>query len=60
MALCPRAFRKPKMSGEEQINKKFSPKVNMCSEKVAFEKIFWSCRMVGKRKHSTRALRLHN
>ena len=46
--------------GKEQVNRKCYPKVNTYSEKVAFKEIFWNCRMVGKRKTSTRALRLHN
>ena len=53
-------FPLPKNTGASKVNRKNYSKVNTYSEKVAFEKVFWNCRMVGKRKTSTRALRLYN
>ena len=61
MAPCSRAFQKSKKGRRrEEVNRKYYPKVSTCSEKVAFEKIFWNGWMVGKQKSSTRALRPHN
>ena len=42
MMSCSRAFRKPKNFENErnEINRKQFPKVNKCSEKVVFEKMF--------------------
>ena len=43
MAPCSRAFEKSKKGwGREEVNRKYYPKVSTCSEKVAFEKIFWN------------------
>ena len=34
--------------GKEEVNRKCYHIVNTCSEKLAFEMIFWNCRIVGK------------
>ena len=58
-----RAFRKPKNLENErnEVNRKQFPKVNKCSEKVVFEKMFleWP-NGIGTQKSSTRALRIQN
>ena len=40
MAFCSRVFRKTKNAEEEEVNRKWHPKVNKYSEKVVCEKTF--------------------
>ena len=45
---------------EKKLIKNATPKSTRAVKKVAFEEIFWNCRIVGKQKSSSRAMRLRN
>ena len=58
MASCSKAFRKPKKAEEErELIKNATPKVNTCSNKVAFENFSGIAEWEEKQESSNRALR---
>ena len=58
MASCSRAFRKPKNPEEDRkLIENGTPTSPIPLKKYSLKTIFWSGRMVGKQKSSTRALR---
>ena len=58
MASCSKAFRKPKKAEEERkLIKNATPKVNTCSNKVAFENFSGIAEWEEKQESTNRALR---